>query len=109
MITHEEGTGFLGRDHAEVFSAVAGEGRVVVGAVGRVRVGVDEAGGDDVPGQLLLQPACWTRPSNRSTAPSNGPAPPCYAACRRPLTLTGDRICAMTRFEAGVLSWFGLP
>ena len=25
------------------------------------------------------------------------------------LTLTGDRICAMTRFEASVLSWFGLP
>jgi hypothetical protein len=25
------------------------------------------------------------------------------------LTLTGDRICAMTRFENNVLSWFGLP
>jgi RNA polymerase sigma-70 factor (TIGR02960 family) len=25
------------------------------------------------------------------------------------LTLTGDQICAMTRFEASVLSWFGLP
>jgi RNA polymerase sigma-70 factor (ECF subfamily) len=25
------------------------------------------------------------------------------------LTLTGDRICAMTRFEANVLPWFGLP
>jgi RNA polymerase sigma-70 factor (TIGR02960 family) len=25
------------------------------------------------------------------------------------LTLAGDRICAMTRFEAGVLPWFGLP
>jgi RNA polymerase sigma-70 factor (TIGR02960 family) len=25
------------------------------------------------------------------------------------LTLTGDRICAMTRFENGVLPWFGLP
>jgi RNA polymerase sigma-70 factor (TIGR02960 family) len=25
------------------------------------------------------------------------------------LTLAGDRICAMTRFEASVLSWFGLP
>jgi RNA polymerase sigma-70 factor (TIGR02960 family) len=25
------------------------------------------------------------------------------------LTLTGDRICAMTRFENSVLSWFGLP
>jgi RNA polymerase sigma-70 factor (TIGR02960 family) len=25
------------------------------------------------------------------------------------LTLAGDRICAMTRFETGVLPWFGLP
>lgn len=25
------------------------------------------------------------------------------------LTLTGDRICALTRFESGVLPWFGLP
>jgi RNA polymerase sigma-70 factor (ECF subfamily) len=25
------------------------------------------------------------------------------------LTLTGDRICALTRFENSVLSWFGLP
>ena len=25
------------------------------------------------------------------------------------LTLTGDRICAMTRFDSSVLSWFGLP
>jgi RNA polymerase sigma-70 factor (ECF subfamily) len=25
------------------------------------------------------------------------------------LALTGDRICAMTRFEGGVLPWCGLP
>jgi len=25
------------------------------------------------------------------------------------LTLTGHRICAMTRFESSVLGWFGLP
>ena len=25
------------------------------------------------------------------------------------LTLTGDRICAMTRFENSVFPWFGLP
>ena len=25
------------------------------------------------------------------------------------LTLSGDRICAMIRFEASVLPWFGLP
>jgi RNA polymerase sigma-70 factor (ECF subfamily) len=25
------------------------------------------------------------------------------------LTLAGDRICAMTRFDSCVLRWFGLP
>ena len=25
------------------------------------------------------------------------------------LTLAGDRICALTRFESSVLPWFGLP
>jgi hypothetical protein len=25
------------------------------------------------------------------------------------LTLSGDRICAMTRFENTALAWFGLP
>jgi len=25
------------------------------------------------------------------------------------LTLAGDRICAMTRFDTSVLPWFGLP
>jgi RNA polymerase sigma-70 factor (ECF subfamily) len=25
------------------------------------------------------------------------------------LTLAGDRICALTRFESSVLAWFGLP
>ncbi|GIH52450.1 hypothetical protein ACIBK1_31845 [Microbispora rosea] len=25
------------------------------------------------------------------------------------LTLAGDRICAMTRFDDSVLPWFGLP
>ena len=25
------------------------------------------------------------------------------------LTLTGDRICAMTRFDSSALPWFGLP
>ena len=28
---------------------------------------------------------------------------------RSVLTLAGDRICAMTRFENSVLPWFGLP
>ena len=37
--------------------------------------------------------------------------PPAASARDRPLvlTLTGDRICAMTRFENSVLPWFGLP
>jgi RNA polymerase sigma-70 factor (ECF subfamily) len=34
----------------------------------------------------------------------NRHATACYV-----LTLAGDRICAMTRFEASVLTWFGLP
>jgi hypothetical protein len=25
------------------------------------------------------------------------------------ITLAGDRICAMSRFESSVLPWFGLP
>jgi RNA polymerase sigma-70 factor (ECF subfamily) len=25
------------------------------------------------------------------------------------LTLAGDRICAITRFDSSVLPWFGLP
>jgi RNA polymerase sigma-70 factor (ECF subfamily) len=32
-----------------------------------------------------------------------------YATGFYVLTLAGDRICAMTRFEASVLPWFGLP
>ncbi len=33
----------------------------------------------------------------------------CYGVGLYVLTLTGDRICAMTRFENSVLPWFGLP
>jgi RNA polymerase sigma-70 factor (TIGR02960 family) len=36
---------------------------------------------------------------------SSGIRPGCLIV----LTLTGDRICAMTRFEHSVLPWFGLP
>jgi sigma-70-like protein len=39
-------------------------------------------------------------------------APPQAASAMEPasvLTLTGDRICAMTRFDNSVLRWFGLP
>jgi hypothetical protein len=32
-----------------------------------------------------------------------------YATGLYVLTLTGDRICAMTRFDNSVLPWFGLP
>jgi hypothetical protein len=38
-----------------------------------------------------------------------GPTGIRYATASYVLTLTGDRICAMTRFEASVLPWFGLP
>jgi RNA polymerase sigma-70 factor (ECF subfamily) len=38
-----------------------------------------------------------------------GPAGIRHAAGFYVLTLAGDQICAMTRFEASVLPWFGLP
>ena len=38
-----------------------------------------------------------------------GPAGIRHAAGFYVLTLAGERICAMTRFEASVLPWFGLP
>ncbi len=38
-----------------------------------------------------------------------GPAGIRHATGFYVLTLAGDRICAMTRFEASVLPWFGLP
>jgi RNA polymerase sigma-70 factor (TIGR02960 family) len=38
-----------------------------------------------------------------------GPAGLRHAAALYVLTLAGDQICAMTRFEASVLPWFGLP
>ncbi|HKE64724.1 MAG TPA: RNA polymerase subunit sigma-70 [Micromonosporaceae bacterium] len=38
-----------------------------------------------------------------------GPAGIRHATGFHVLTLAGDRICAMTRFEASVLPWFGLP
>jgi ketosteroid isomerase-like protein len=37
------------------------------------------------------------------------PAGTRHAAGFYVLTLAGDQICAMTRFEASVLPWFGLP
>ena len=38
-----------------------------------------------------------------------GPAGVRHATAFYVLTLTGGQICAMTRFEASVLPWFGLP
>ena len=38
-----------------------------------------------------------------------GPAGIRHAVGFYVLTLAGGRICAMTRFEASVLPWFGLP
>jgi RNA polymerase sigma-70 factor (ECF subfamily) len=38
-----------------------------------------------------------------------GPAGVRHATALYALTLSGERICGMTRFEASVLPWFGLP
>jgi hypothetical protein len=38
-----------------------------------------------------------------------GPAGVRHATAFYVLTLAGDQICAITRFEASVLPWFGLP
>jgi len=38
-----------------------------------------------------------------------GPGGTSHATAFYVLTLAGDRICGMTRFEASVLPWFGLP
>ena len=38
-----------------------------------------------------------------------GPGGVRHATALYVLTLAGDRICGMTRFEASVLAWFGLP
>jgi hypothetical protein len=38
-----------------------------------------------------------------------GPAGVRHATAFYVLTLAGDQICALTRFEASVLPWFGLP
>jgi RNA polymerase sigma-70 factor (ECF subfamily) len=38
-----------------------------------------------------------------------GPAGIRHATAFYVLTLAGGQICAMTRFEASVLPWFGLP
>jgi RNA polymerase sigma-70 factor (ECF subfamily) len=38
-----------------------------------------------------------------------GPAGIRHATAFYVLTLGGGRICGMTRFEASVLPWFGLP
>ncbi len=44
------------------------------------------------------------RPSEDRRPPSSARGAGLYV-----LTLAGDRICAMTRFENHVLPWFGLP
>ena len=79
-----------------------------------------EAGGDDeVPAQLLLQLFGAGRRFDLVGARANG-QPAFGAYLRAPdgihhgtglyvLTLTGDQICAMTRFDNSVLPWFGLP
>jgi RNA polymerase sigma-70 factor (TIGR02960 family) len=56
---------------------------------------------DLVPTQANGQPAFG--------AYLRGPTGICHGTGLFVLTLTGDRICAMTRFENSVLPWFGLP
>ena len=53
-------------------------------------------------------------PTRANSQPAFGaylrvPAGDRHATAFYVLTLAGDRICALTRFEAGVLPWFGLP
>ena len=47
---------------------------------------------------------------SRPSAPTWSP-PPAFRRGAGLLvpTFTGDRICAITRFDNGVLPWFGLP
>jgi RNA polymerase sigma-70 factor (TIGR02960 family) len=56
---------------------------------------------DLVPARANGQPAFGTY--------LRAPAGTRHATAFYVLTLTGDQICAMTRFEASVLPWFGLP
>jgi RNA polymerase sigma-70 factor (TIGR02960 family) len=77
---------YQGRDVvARVFAGIFGSGRRV----------------DLVPTRANGQPAfgAYLRSSNGTR----------HGSGLFVLTLTGDRICAFTRFENGVLPWFGLP
>ncbi len=77
---------YQGRDAAARFSAsIFGSGRRF----------------DLVPAHANGQPAFG--------AYLRSPAGPRHGTGLYVLTLAGDRICAMTRFETGVLPWFGLP
>jgi RNA polymerase sigma-70 factor (TIGR02960 family) len=78
---------YLGRDFvARLFASIFGSGR-------RVDLVPTRANGQPAFGAYLRAP---TSGSRRGTG-------------LFVLTLTGDRICAMTRFESSVLPWFGLP
>jgi RNA polymerase sigma-70 factor (TIGR02960 family) len=77
---------YQGRDAvASLFASIFGSGRRV----------------DLVPTRANGQPALG--------AYLRGPAGIRHGSGLFVLTLTGDRICAFTRFDAGVLGWFGLP
>ena len=53
---------------------------------------------------------CGPRPTvSRRSVPTCAPRRHHHGVGLYVLTLTGDRICALTRFETGVLPWFGLP
>jgi RNA polymerase sigma-70 factor (TIGR02960 family) len=77
---------YQGRDAvASLFASIFGSGRRV----------------DLVPTRANGQPALG--------AYLRGPAGIRHGSGLFVLTLTGGRICAFTRFDAGVLGWFGLP
>jgi RNA polymerase sigma-70 factor (TIGR02960 family) len=74
-----------------------------VDAVAGFCAGIFDAGRrfDLVPTRANGQPACGVY--------LRGPNGISHGIGLYVLTLTGDQICAMTRFENTVLSWFGLP
>ena len=115
-----------GRDRGEVRPRVGvRRSRRAGGPADRRRLHLDAADavrirGPRRRGPLLRQPlrrGPQVRPradaSQRSAGVRRLPARPDRHPPRRPasivLTLAGDRICAMTRFENSVLPWFGLP
>ena len=95
------------RPAVEFLAGLAGDGRVLELAIGTGRGGVL---GQPVRRGPQVQP----RPGASQRPAAFGAYLRCQAGIRHAtafyvLTLAGGQICAMTRFEASVLPWFGLP